>query len=208
MFYVNVCYNHTYGWSIDLERSSLKQRPNDRTDHELTLDQTSCFISLRVRITVCRSIRILELEDHTLRYDMAHLAGYSKNPLTINSFWEKASVEPPLGWSKGAAIIEMAIIVKDGIEVRNLLRARPALVEPPEPVYEVEITGETEAQRKNREIRNQEKRVGWENHVIKAREKIILCNSFRWDEADAEVLSNIFMFRSGRTKTNTTITHK
>ena len=24
MFYVNVCYNHTYGWSIDLERPSLK----------------------------------------------------------------------------------------------------------------------------------------------------------------------------------------
>ena len=62
----------------------------------------------------------------------------------------------------------MAIFEKDGIELRNLLRARPALVEPPEPVYKVEITGETEAQKKNREVRNQEKRVGWENHVIKA----------------------------------------
>ena len=114
---------------------------------------------------------------------MAQSAGYSKNQLNINPFWEKASAEPPLKWSKWAAIIEMAIFAKDGIEVRNLLRARE----------ELEITGETEAQRKNREVRNQEKRVGWETQVIKAREKGVLCNSFRWDEADAKVRSYIFL---------------
>ena len=90
-------------------------------------------------------------------------------------------------------MMEMAIFAKDGIEVRNLLRARPHLIEPAEPVYELEITGETEAQRKNREVRNQEKRVGWANHVIKAREKGVLCNSIRWDEADAKVRSYIFL---------------
>ena len=80
----------------------------------------------------------------------------------------------------------MAVFARDGIENRNLLRARPTLIEPAEPVYEVEITGETDAQRKNREVRNQEKRVGWENQVIKARERGVLCNSIRWDEADAK----------------------
>ena len=59
----------------------------------------------------------------------------------------------------------------DGIEMQNLLTARPTLVEPSEPVYEVEITGETEEQKKDREVRNQKKRVGWENHVIKALRK-------------------------------------
>ena len=87
----------------------------------------------------------------------------------------------------------MAKFAKDGMEVQNLVRARPALVETPEPVYELEITGETEAQRNNREVRNHEKRVGWENHVIKAREKNVLCNSFRWDEADAKVRSYTFI---------------
>ena len=53
--------------------------------------------------------------------------------------------------------MEMAILAKDGIEVRSLLRARPVLIKPPEPVYEVEITGETEAQKKNIEVRNQGK---------------------------------------------------
>ena len=93
---------------------------------------------------------------------MAQPAGFSKNPLNINPFWDKASVEPPLEWSKCAAIMEMAIFAKDGIEVRNLLR-------------------------------NQEKGVGWENHVIKAGEKGVLCNSFRWDEADAKVRSYLFL---------------
>ena len=124
---------------------------------------------------------------------MAQSAGYSKNPLIINPFWERASAESPLEWSKWAAILEMAVFAKDGIEIRNLLRARPTLVEPAEPVYELEITGETEAQRINREVRNQEKRVGWENHVIKDREKGVLCNSYRWDEADARVRSYFFL---------------
>ena len=124
---------------------------------------------------------------------MAQPAGFSKNPLSINSFWEKASSEPPLEWSKWAAIFEMAVFAKDGIEVRNLQRNRPPLVEPTESKYEVEITGETDAQRKNREVRNQEKRYGWENHVVKAREKGVVYNSFRWDEADAKVRSYIFL---------------
>ena len=102
---------------------------------------------------------------------MAQPAGYSKISLNINPLWEKASVEPALEWSKWAAILEMAVFAKDGIEVRNLLRARPQLVKPAELIYEVEITGETEAQKKNRDVRNQEKQVGWGSHVIRAREK-------------------------------------
>ena len=87
----------------------------------------------------------------------------------------------------------MAVFAKDRIVIRKLLRARLTLVEPSEPVYELEITGETKTQRKNREGRNQENRVGWENHVLKVREKTVLCNSYRWDEADARVHSYLFL---------------
>ena len=124
---------------------------------------------------------------------MAQSAGYTKNPLNINPFWERASAEPPLEWTKWAAIMEMAVFAKDGMEIRNLLRPKPQHADPVEPVYEIEIQGETDAQRKNREVRNQEKRVGHENHVIKAQEKGVLCNSYRWDEADARVRSYLFL---------------
>ena len=63
--------------------------------------------------------------------------------------------------------MEMAVFAKDGIEIRNLLRAKPQLVKPSEQVYKVEMTGETEAQRKNGDVRYQEKRVSLENHVRK-----------------------------------------
>ena len=52
----------------------------------------------------------------------------------------------------------MAVPAKDGIEIQYLLRTRPQLVEPTEPVFEVKITGEMEVQRKNREVRIQEKK--------------------------------------------------
>ena len=88
---------------------------------------------------------------------MAQPAGFSKNPLNINPFWERASAEPALEWTKWEAIMEMAVFAKNGIEIRNLLRAKPPLVEPSEPIYEVETPGGTEAQKKNRDVRNQEK---------------------------------------------------
>ena len=103
------------------------------------------------------------------------------------------SAKLALAWSKWAAILEMAVTTKDGIEVGNSLRIKPPLVEPPEPTYEVKITGETETLKKKRDVRNQEKRVDWENPVIKARENRVLCNSFRWHDADAKKLSYIFL---------------
>ena len=67
---------------------------------------------------------------------------------------EKASTKPQLAWSKWAAILEMEVFA---IEVTNLLRVKPQLVEPAEFIYEIEISAETEAQKKNREVRNQKK---------------------------------------------------
>ena len=113
-------------------------------EHELCLNYCSVginivyqlvvFTPLRSRFIVYRSVRIRELDAHTQRYDMAQSTGYSKNPLNINPYWEKASVEPPLEWSKWAAILELAVFAKDGIEIRNLLRASPLLVEPNEEI--------------------------------------------------------------------------
>ena len=42
----------------------------------------------------------------------------------------------------------MAVFAKDGIKVRNFQRNKPPLLEPTEPIYEVEITGETKLKRK------------------------------------------------------------
>ena len=102
---------------------------------------------------------------------MAQPARSTKNPLTINSLWEKTSAELPLEWSKLAAIVELAVFAKDGIEIQNLLREKPNITLPTEQILEVEIHGETDAQRRNREVRNQEKKVDWVNRWRKARDR-------------------------------------
>ena len=124
---------------------------------------------------------------------MAQSAGSAKNPLNIISFWEKASAEPPLEWSKWLALVELAVFAKDGIEIRNLLREKPEVTLPSEPILEVEIQGETDAQRRNRDVRNQEKNVNCENSYHKARDKGVMCNSVNWDEADARERSYLFL---------------
>ena len=57
------------------------------------------------------------------------------------------------------------------IEVRNLFRDKPAIIDPTEPTYEIEIISEMKTQKRNRDIRNHEKKVGWEIKVIGVREK-------------------------------------
>ena len=64
--------------------------------------------------------------------------------------------QPSQHWNghNGQRFFEMTVFAKDGIEVRNLQKNKHGLVEPTEPMYEVEITGETEDQKKNREVRS------------------------------------------------------
>ena len=126
--------------------------------------------------------------------DTVQPARFMKSPLNINPFSEKASTGPHLEWSKCAAIVKMAEFAEDGIEVWIFLRDQPEFVDPPEPVLEVKKMRETDAQRKIREARSQEKRVGWENRCLKSREKGVLCNSVAWDEADANVGSYLFLW--------------
>ena len=74
---------------------------------------------------------------------MAQSAASTKNPLNINSFWEKSSAEPPLEWRKWVAIVELAVFAKDGIEIRNLLREEPEVTLPSEPIRDTGRKGRT-----------------------------------------------------------------
>ena len=96
----------------------------------------------------------------------------------------------------------MAVFAKDGIEVLILLRSKPGVLDPTETTYEIEIDGKTEAQKRNRDFRNQETEVTWENNVIKTRDKGVLCNHVPWDDANANLRSFIFYSREQRGKDN------
>ena len=95
--------------------------------------------------------------------------------------------------TKRIAKIEMAILAKDGIEVRTLRHVKPRAIEPTEPIYELEITGKTEAEKRKQDIQNQEIRVNWENQTTRVRERGAFCNNFPWDQAEAKVRNYILL---------------
>ena len=67
------------------------------------------------------------------RYDMAQPVIYIyKSLLSISPFWKEEPEEPPLELSKWAAMMKMAVLSIDWIEIRNLLRVKPALIDPTE----------------------------------------------------------------------------
>ena len=89
--------------------------------------------------------------------------------------------------------MEMAVLAKDGIEVRTLLRVKPTAIEPTEPMYELEKTGETEAEKRKRDIQNQEKKVNSESQTTRVPERGPICNNFPWEKADTKVRNYIFL---------------
>ena len=87
----------------------------------------------------------------------------TKNPLWITSFWQKASTEPPIEWDKWNQQLFLGIIAKDGINLQKISHDLPPIQKPQEPGNELPIEGETNTHIRDRNLRNQEKRVVWEN---------------------------------------------
>ena len=117
----------------------------------------------------------------------------TKNPLGITPFWQKASAEPPVEWDKWNQQLFLGIIAKDGMNLNKLLRNPPAVRKPQEPGYELNIEGETHKQIRDRNLRNQEKRVAWENQCQHLDNLGPTVDGIPWEEADIKCRSYIYL---------------
>ena len=124
---------------------------------------------------------------------MAQPALTKKNPLGIAPFWQKASAEPPTEWEKWNQQLYLGIVAKDGINLQKLLRDPPAVRKPQEPGYELPIEGETQAQTRDRNIRNQEKKIQWDNQCAQLDNLGPTVDGTPWEEADIKVRSYIYL---------------
>ena len=89
------------------------------------------------------------------------MAQSAKTPLGVNPFWEQGAT-PPIEWKQWFSTLKMAIMARDSIEVDKLLKLKPQptdLFYPTLPTYEEESEGETEDEARNREQRNERRRV-------------------------------------------------
>ena len=121
------------------------------------------------------------------------LPAVTKNPLGITPFWQKASAEPPLEWEQWNQQPFLGIIAKDGVNLNKLLQNPPAVRKPQEPGYELPIEGDTAKQIRDRNLRNHEKRVTWDNQCQHLDDLGPTVDEILWKEADIKCRSYIYL---------------
>ena len=85
-------------------------------------------------------------------------------------------------------------MARDSIEVDKLLRLKPQLTYlfyPTLPTYDEEFEGETDDEARNKEQRNERRRVDFENECKVIERKGAVVDRVPWDEADTKVKSLI-----------------
>ena len=117
----------------------------------------------------------------------------TKNPLGISPFWQKASADPPTEWEKWNLHLFLGIIAKDDIDLAKLIRDPPAIRRPQEPGYELPIEVETNVQIRDRNLRNQEKKVTWKNQSAHLDNLGSTVDGVPSDEADIKCRSYIYL---------------
>ena len=115
------------------------------------------------------------------------------NPLRITPFWQKASAEPPLEWDKWNQQLFLGLIAKDKGNLTKLLKNPPAIRKPQEPGYELPIEGKSDKQIRDRNLRNQEKRVAWTNQCQHLDNLCPTVDGIPWEEAEFKCRSYIYV---------------
>ena len=96
-------------------------------------------------------------------------------------------------WDKWNQQLFLGVIAKDGINLQKLLQNPPPVPKPQEPEYELPIEGETKTQVRDRNLRNQEKRVIWENQCAHLNSLGRTVDSAAWEEAEIKIRSYIYL---------------
>ena len=95
-----------------------------------------------------------------------------KTPFSIEPFWERATSDPPIRWEKWRIQGKLAILARDNITFDTLLQPKPTHVQlPAEPKNEVAIEDATEQTERDRQIRNNQRKLQWEMNVRKSQKQ-------------------------------------
>ena len=118
-----------------------------------------------------------------------------KTPLGVPVFWETGA-NPTTEWTTWFGTMKMAIMARDNLQVDKLLKLKPTREElfyPTLPTYEDALEGETEDEERQREQRNERRKVDWENEGKQMEQKGPIIDRIPWDEADLKVKNLIYL---------------
>ena len=118
-----------------------------------------------------------------------------KSPIGVPLFWESGE-NPTNEWQTWFCTFKMAVMAKENMNVDLLLRLRPTangLFYPIMPTLEERIENTSEEDNRKREIRNERRKVDWENECKQIRSKGPVIDRYTWDEADLKVKSPTYL---------------
>ena len=112
-------------------------------------------------------------------------------------------------WPIWAATLKLAMMAKNSINVDSLLKHKPDtkdLTYPIEPTYEPPTENDTQAQHRERDLRNNKRKVDWDNDCKQIAFRGPTVDGIPWDEADPKSAQpSILKFRN-RSPTNISTT--
>ena len=110
-----------------------------------------------------------------------------KSPVGVPLYCESGT-SPPQEWPSWLSTFKLAVMAKKNLHLDQLLRLKPTLADlfyPTVPSYEDVIEGANEEETRKRQIRNERRRVDWENECRAIRRS----DRYTWDEADIKLKS-------------------
>ena len=118
-----------------------------------------------------------------------------KTPLGVPAFWDTGA-NPPTEWSTWLGTLKMAIMARDNLQVDKLLKLKPTRTELPYhtlPTHEEPFDGETVDEERQRDQRNERRKMDWENECKKLEQNGPMIDKLPWDEAHLKVKSLIYL---------------
>ena len=117
-----------------------------------------------------------------------------RTPLGIDPFWDKPTPDPHLRWEKWRVQYKLALLAKENIILDTLLRPKPEMVELPlEPIYEETIVGASAQSERERNARNAQQNMNWQNKCQRLIEVGIMCGDKPRSLADRKTVSLLYL---------------
>ena len=114
-----------------------------------------------------------------------------KSPIGVPLYWENGA-NPTNEWQTWFSTFKMAVMAKENMHVDQLLRLKPTandLFYPIMPTFEERIENASEEENGKREIRNERRKVDWENECKQIRSRGPMMDRYTWNEADLKFKS-------------------
>ena len=87
-----------------------------------------------------------------------------RTPLGTDAFWDKPTSDPPLCWEKWRMQYKLTLLAKEKISLDTLLGPKPEMVVLQfEPMYEETIIGSSAQSERERNARNAQQKMNWQN---------------------------------------------